>query len=84
MQEFKEPALLPKEKKGRGCPPLWHITANELDSLSSYTRGRLTLEKVNAAINDMAAFAEVNSQLIAAPRRKVSKHVFHYISSLNL
>nr|XP_043624292.1 spindle and kinetochore-associated protein 1 homolog [Erigeron canadensis] len=73
MQEFKEPALLPKEKKGRGSPPLWHITANELDSLSSYMRGRLTLEKVNAAINDMAAFAEVNSQLIAAPRRKLTE-----------
>jgi hypothetical protein len=24
-----------QEKKGRGSPPLWYITANELDSLSS-------------------------------------------------
>lgn len=35
-------------------------------------RGRLTLEKVNAAINDMAAYAEANAQLILAPKKKVS------------
>lgn len=34
-------------------------------------KGRLTLDKVNAAINDMAAYAEANSQLITAPRKKV-------------
>lgn len=35
-------------------------------------KGRLTLEKVNAAINDMATYAEANAQLVAAPRKKVS------------
>lgn len=34
-------------------------------------RGRLTLEKVNAAINDMASYAEANAQLIAASKKKV-------------
>lgn len=34
-------------------------------------RGRLTLEKVNAAINDMATYAEANAQLVAAPKKKV-------------
>lgn len=34
-------------------------------------RGRLTIDKVNAAINDMAAYAEANAQLIAAPKKKV-------------
>ncbi|KAM0048628.1 putative spindle and kinetochore-associated protein [Helianthus debilis subsp. tardiflorus] len=58
------------EKKGRGSPPVWYITADELDSLSSYMRGRLTLDKINAAINDMAAYAEANSQLMTAPRKK--------------
>lgn len=38
---------------------------------SRYMRGRLTLDKVNAAINDMAAYAEANAQLIAAPKKKV-------------
>ncbi|MBA0655917.1 hypothetical protein Goklo_008337 [Gossypium klotzschianum] len=66
----EEPAAIPKEKKSRGSPPLWYITAGELDSLSSYMRGRLTLEKVNAAINDMATYAEANAQLIAAPKKK--------------
>lgn len=34
-------------------------------------RGRLTLEKVNAAINDMSTYAEANAQLISAPKKKV-------------
>ncbi|KAL4585841.1 hypothetical protein LXL04_010467 [Taraxacum kok-saghyz] len=62
-----------QEKKGRGSPPLWFITANELDSLSSYMRGRLTLDKINAAINDMAVYAQANSQLITAPRKKLTE-----------
>ncbi|XP_061995682.1 spindle and kinetochore-associated protein 1 homolog isoform X1 [Rosa rugosa] len=62
----------PKEKKGRSMPPLWFVSAEELDSLSSYMRGRLTLEKVNAAINDMATYAEANYQLIAAPKKNVA------------
>lgn len=39
-------------------------------------RGRLTLDKINAAINDMAVYAEANSQLITAPRKKVSETCF--------
>ncbi|PQM40688.1 spindle and kinetochore-associated protein 1 homolog [Prunus yedoensis var. nudiflora] len=66
------PAALPKEKKGRSTPPLWFITAEELDSLSGYMRGRLTVEKINAAINDMATYAEANSQLISAPNKRVA------------
>ncbi|KAI3796676.1 hypothetical protein L1987_39355 [Smallanthus sonchifolius] len=62
-----------KEKKGRGSAPLWYITANELDSLSSYMRGRLTLDKINAAIGDMAAYAEANAQLMTAPRKKLTE-----------
>ncbi|KAL0007820.1 hypothetical protein SO802_009322 [Lithocarpus litseifolius] len=78
----EEPAALPKEKKGRGSPPLWHITANELDSLSSYMRGRLTLEKVNAAINDMATYAEANAHLISAPKKKLAEN--HWEKALEL
>lgn len=78
----EEPAALPKEKKGRGSPPLWHITANELDSLSSYMRGRLTLEKVNAAINDMATYAEANAHLISAPKKKLAEN--HWERALEL
>lgn len=36
-----------------------------------YMRGRLTLEKVNAAINDIATYAEANVLLIVAPKKKV-------------
>ncbi|KAL9429983.1 hypothetical protein AB3S75_025378 [Citrus x aurantiifolia] len=72
----EEPAALPKEKKGRGSPPLWYITSDELDSLSSYMRGRLTLEKVNAAVNDMATYAEANAHLISAPKKKLAENLW--------
>lgn len=73
--EEEHPAL-PKEKKGRGPPPLWYISADELASLSSYMRGRLTLEKVNAAVNDMAAYAEATAQLISAPKKKLPESMW--------
>ncbi|KAJ4839839.1 hypothetical protein Tsubulata_010066 [Turnera subulata] len=76
MRVEEQPAVLPKEKKGRGSPPLWYITSDELDSLSSYMRGRLTLDKINAAINDMAAYAEANAQLIAAPKKKLAENLW--------
>ncbi|KAL5571909.1 hypothetical protein UlMin_021506 [Ulmus minor] len=72
----EEPVPPPKEKKGRSSPPLWFITDHELDSLSSYMKGRLTLEKVNAAINDMATYAETNAHLIAAPKKKLAENQF--------
>ncbi|KAJ9188479.1 hypothetical protein P3X46_003835 [Hevea brasiliensis] len=76
LKTEEEPAALPKGKKGRASPPLWYITADELDSLSSYMRGRLTLDKVNAAINDMAAYAEMNSQLIGASKKKLAENLW--------
>ncbi|XP_021898633.1 spindle and kinetochore-associated protein 1 homolog isoform X2 [Carica papaya] len=72
----EEPAARPKEKKGRASLPLWYITTKELDSLSSYMRGRLMLEKVNAAINDMATYAEANAQLISAPKKKLAENLW--------
>ncbi|KAL9277122.1 hypothetical protein ACSQ67_025333 [Phaseolus vulgaris] len=72
----EEPAAVPKEKKGRGSPPTWYVAGSELDSLSSYMRGRLTLEKVNAAINDMVSYAEANSQLIVAPKKKLAENLW--------
>lgn len=71
-----EPVALPKEKKGRGSAPTWYVTGSEMDSLSSYMRGRLTLEKVNAAITDMASYAEANAQLIIAPKKKLAENLW--------
>lgn len=44
-----------------------------------YMRGRLTLEKVNAAINDMVSYAEANAQLIVAPKKKVNAQILFLI-----
>jgi hypothetical protein len=43
-------------------------------------RGRLTLEKVNAAVNDMATYAEANAHLITAPKKKVLILHFFFFS----
>ncbi|KAK6162547.1 hypothetical protein DH2020_002388 [Rehmannia glutinosa] len=66
----EEPA--PKEKKGRASPPTWYVTGDELNSVPAYMKQRLTLDKVNGAIGDMATYAEANAQLIAAPRKKLA------------
>ncbi|GAB4861920.1 hypothetical protein Ancab_037175 [Ancistrocladus abbreviatus] len=71
-----DPLVLPKEKKGRGSPPLWFISTDELDSLSSYMKGRLTLEKVNAAVTDMAAYAGATAQLVSAPKKKLPESMW--------
>ncbi|KAL2536534.1 Spindle and kinetochore-associated protein 1-like protein [Forsythia ovata] len=70
---LEEPA--PREKKGRASPPMWYITSDELDALPSYMKQRLTLDKVNAAINDMATYAEANAQIIVAPRKKLAENM---------
>ncbi|KAA0026254.1 spindle and kinetochore-associated protein 1-like protein isoform X3 [Cucumis melo var. makuwa] len=68
-------SVLPKEKKV-SSPPLWYITIDELNSLSSYMRGRLTVDKVNAAVNDMATYAEANAQLIGIPKKKLAENLW--------
>lgn len=39
-------------------------------------RGRFTLEEVNAAISDIATYAEANSHLVSAPKKEVFIHSF--------
>ncbi|CAL9089243.1 unnamed protein product [Musa textilis] len=69
----EEPVALLKGKKGTSPAPRWYISAKELDSLSSYMRGRLTLDKVNIAINEIAMYAEANSHLVSCPKKKLAE-----------
>ncbi|ONM57350.1 Spindle and kinetochore-associated protein 1-like protein [Zea mays] len=66
-----EPVAAPR--KGRAPAPRWYISTEELDSLSSYMRGRLTLEKVNIAINEVASYADANAHLVTCPKKKLSE-----------
>ena len=45
-----------------------YISQAELASVSTYMRGRLTIETINTALDDAAAHAEANSKLMAAAR----------------
>jgi hypothetical protein len=49
--------------------PRWYVTQAELSQAPSYLRGpRLTLERVNAAVDEAAALAEGTARLMAAAR----------------
>jgi hypothetical protein len=56
-------------KKQRPPAPRRYISAAELASASSYMRGRLTADRINAALDEMAALAEANATMVAAARR---------------
>ncbi|KAF8759180.1 hypothetical protein HU200_010207 [Digitaria exilis] len=65
----EEPVAAPKnsltaEKKGRTPAPRW------------YMRGRLTLEKVNIAINEVASYADSNAHLVTCPKKKLSEEMW--------
>lgn len=48
--------------------PRWYVTESELAAVSSYMRGRLTLDKVNAALDELAGHAATNLRTMAAVR----------------
>eukprot|EP00899_Mesostigma_viride_P003671 jgi/Mesvir1/13304/Mv08594-RA.1 len=51
-------------------PPKAYITISELESVSSYMRGRLTQEKINMAVDEMALFAEETAKQVKLARAK--------------
>jgi hypothetical protein len=59
---------IPAAKK-RPPAPRRYITIQELTTVPSYMKGRLTIDKVNAAIDELASTAEHNAQLVSAARR---------------
>eukprot|EP00877_Chromochloris_zofingiensis_P004965 jgi/Chrzof1/1446/Cz10g08080.t1 len=78
--------------KKREQAPRWYITNAELAALSSYMRGRLTLDKVNAAIDEVAMYADSNHRWMHAVRahqvsripaddRKRAQEMFHSIEA---
>ncbi|BBN12761.1 spindle and kinetochore-associated protein 1 [Marchantia polymorpha subsp. ruderalis] len=71
-----------KEKKKVGPPPKWYLTSEEFASLSSYMRGRLTLDKVNGAIDEMAGFAEANAKLLRTKRQKLGDDIVERVLEL--
>ncbi|CAN4097362.1 unnamed protein product [Withania somnifera] len=72
--KLEQPASKVREK-GRASPPLFYVNSDELNSVPQYMKQRITLEKVNAAINDMATYAEATSQLLTAPRKKLKENL---------
>jgi len=61
-----------KKSAGAAAGPVTarrYITQEEFTGVSTYMRGRLTTDKVNAALDELATHAEANSVLITAARR---------------
>ncbi|KAK9909740.1 hypothetical protein WJX75_006779 [Coccomyxa subellipsoidea] len=57
-------------KKKRAPAPRRYVTNDELSSLSAYMTARLSLEKVNAAVDDAATMAEGMAQMLATARAR--------------
>ncbi|KAF5834848.1 hypothetical protein DUNSADRAFT_8349 [Dunaliella salina] len=68
-----DPAGNASKKERPSTAPRSYITESELNSLSSYMRGRLTLDKVNSALDELASCAEANHRLMAAAKASNSK-----------
>ena len=49
--------------------PRRFVTMEEFGSVSTYMRGRLTADKVNAALDELASRAESNAALVSAARK---------------
>jgi hypothetical protein len=66
-----EPAPAAKKKASPppAAAPRRYITQEEFESVSSYMRQRLTADKVNAALDEVAARAEATAALVSAVRR---------------
>ncbi|KAL2622659.1 hypothetical protein R1flu_002864 [Riccia fluitans] len=71
-----------KEKKKPSPPPKWYVTPEEFGSLSSYMKGRLTIDKVNGAVDEMAGFAEANAKLLRTKRQKVGDDLIDKVLEL--
>ncbi|MCO5609897.1 hypothetical protein L7F22_064131 [Adiantum nelumboides] len=63
-QKEKKDEVLPLACMSQG------MNSNRFPVCFSYMRGRVTLEKINAAVDEMATFAKANARLLAAPRKK--------------
>ncbi|BDA42366.1 Spindle and kinetochore-associated protein 1 homolog [Coccomyxa sp. Obi] len=61
-------ADMPGEKKKRAPAPRRFVMNDELSSLSAYMTARLSLEKVNAAVDDAATMAEGVARMLATAR----------------
>ncbi|CAK0765078.1 hypothetical protein CVIRNUC_003222 [Coccomyxa viridis] len=66
----QHPAEAADRRKKRQTAPRRYITQQELASLSSYMTARLSLDKVNAALDDAASMAEDLARQLSAARSK--------------
>jgi hypothetical protein len=55
-----------------------------IDLFTSYMRGRLTLDKINAAVDEMATFAAANARLLTAPKQKACTNSFDAVDWMSL
>lgn len=74
------------------APPKWFVTADELSRVPAYMKGRLTLEKVNAALEEVVSHAALchkqmglvsRNQLnrVAAEERRRLHDLYHGVES---
>ena len=67
--ELARPAELKKKLTEATGMVRRYITTEEFESISGYMRGRLTTDKVNAALDELTTRAEATTALVASARR---------------
>lgn len=73
MLEQQQQESQKKQNKTQSMLERRYIDQSELDGVSSYMKGRLTVDKMNAALDELAGHAESNAELVhAAKRNKTS------------
>lgn len=78
----RSPFLTPSSPR-----PRRYLTVGEYNGINSYMRGRLTLDKINACLDEVVAHCEATAKLMAAAKagglrgsaeeRKAASELFH-------
>lgn len=62
----------PKAKKAVSVPPIAYLTTDELNSAPAYMRSRLSLEKMNSAVDEVYEVFTHKYEVLRAPTRSLS------------
>ena len=59
--------------------PILVLNYTMIDLFTSYMRERFTLDKINAAVDEMTTFATANARLLTAPKQKARTNLFDVV-----
>jgi hypothetical protein len=73
LEEEADAKKKPKRRAKNGPPPLAPLTSEEFEAVPSYIRGRLTLERVNAAVKELEELLASKYEVLAMPMARMNE-----------